>query len=221
MLSKKYEMFDNAIYYHKSAFSNALSPTLKFSDYDTKAFYPRGISKKQKIFTANELIDIYIKGNEDIFASMYAARFGCDEWDFAHSEDDWFSELFANRHVLFYDRYRSDKETYYATHKLISTYLEIPDSLMHIGMWAVTCSRGKIPDFAEKFEDVSRISHFKLYCEFFQTIEDIRADSYILSLEDYCRTHPEHTAETLQHIHDTKAKLQDLTKQINEIAGAI
>lgn len=183
------------------------------NSYDTRNYYPNGISKRKQVFTSSELIDIYIKGNQDIFAAMLESGFD-DDLGFDLEERDWFKGLLdakVGRNIY--------GEANRSVSKLV-TYLDVPTPVFDVGYWAF--DNNNVKDFkrlVSSFGKVSGISSFSLYYEFFRKIEWLRANRFdLLHVESKSPTAAEETAVILQRLEVSRREFEFAAKEINKIA---
>ncbi len=180
----------------------------------SKPFFPNGISERKWNFTAEELVDIYIKGNCFLYTDLVENGFG-DE-DFPRDIDEW-------QHVVltpFETWGRSPREMCESAHAiatLVGDYLEIDNNLAVIGYAALSNTDiGCIECLIEAFEKVSNNYYLQLYYNFFECLEDIRQSNYDLakSFKDSNRPPIEWTAFALNANNRLKMKLQVIVEQV-------
>lgn len=184
---------------------------MEMDSYNARKYYPNGISERKKEFTSNELIDIYIKGNRDVFAAMLESGFG-DDFGFDFEERDWFKGLLDAKVI---------GEIYGEANRAVSklvTCLDAPTPILDLGYWAF--ANNNVKDFKRlvcAFGKVSGISFFSLYYEFFRDIEWLRANRFEVSRVDpKSPTAPEDTAAILQRIETARRKFEFAAKEINK-----
>ena len=188
---------------------------MEMNSYDMRNYYPNGISKRKKVFTPNELIDVYIKGNRNVFAAMLESGFG-DDFGFDYEERDWFKGLLDAKVIgeIYGEANR-------AVSKLVAC-LEVPTPIFDLGYWAFT--NNDVKDFKRlvcDFGKVSGISSFSLYYEFFRDIEWLRASRFDLSRVDpKSPTAPEDTAAILQRIETARRKFEYEAKEIDKLENS-
>lgn len=107
--------------------------------YDAVCFYPGGISSRKRLFTSDELIDIYIKGNPGLLDTLYKDGFretvfsqrGIDPLKFVlEAVNSWGIHTEAKKAFL----------------KLLVTYLDIHHAVSDIGAFALMNAKGDDPD---------------------------------------------------------------------------
>ena len=181
------------------------------NSYDTRNYYPNGISKQKQVFTSSELIDVYIKGNRDIFEAMLESGFD-DDLGLDIEERDWFKGLLDAKvgRPIYGEANRS-------VSKLV-TYLDAPTPILDVGYWAF--ANNNVKDFKRlvcAFGKVSGILSFSLYYEFFRNIEWLRANRFELSRVDpKSPTAPEDTAAILQRIETARREFELAAKEIDK-----
>ena len=89
-------MFSNFNEVFRTLVERNISLETEMDSYNIRNYYPNGISKRKKEFTTSELIDVYIKGNRDVFRAMLESGFG-DDLGFDFEERDWFNGLLDAR----------------------------------------------------------------------------------------------------------------------------
>lgn len=183
----------------------------EMNSYDTRNYYPNGISKRKKVFTPNELIDVYIKGNRNVFAAMLESGFG-DDFGLDLDERDWFKGLLDAR---------VNGKIYGEANRAISKlviYIDAPIPILDLGYWAF--ANNNVKDFqrlVSAFRIESGISKFSLYYEFFRDIEWLRANRFDLSRVDTkSPTSAEDTAAILQRIESARRKFECDAKEIDK-----
>ncbi len=186
---------------------------MKIESYDTRNFYPNGISKRKQAFTSSELIDIYIKGNQDILVAMLESGFD-DDLGLDIEERDWFNGLLntrVNRSIF--------GEANRAVAELVLSYLDVPWSILNIGYWAF--SNECVMDFMRLVNDFGKVSgnsSFSLYYEFFQKIECLRAFRYELSqIDPKSPVAAEEAAIDLQTLKTVRQDFEIMAKEIDNI----
>lgn len=197
----------------KSLIERNMTLEKQIHSYDTRNYYPNGISKRKQTFTSSELIDIYIKGNQDILAAMLESGFD-DDLGLNLEERDWFKGFLDAEvgRAIYGEANRS-------VSKLV-TYLDVPAPVFDVGYWAF--ANNNVKDFKRLVSDfgkVSGISSFSRYYEFFRKIEWFRANRFDLRhVESKSPTVAEETAAILQRLEISRREFEFAAKEIDKIA---
>lgn len=188
---------------------------IRYEKRCSRVFFPGGITTRKNYFTPDELVDIYIKGNNVLYDSLKNSGFG-DE-DFARSKDEWVRAIFDSGAL--YESPKDLQERRNAFILLVSKYLDVCGELAKIG-WSAFSNRafGIIDDLISSFENLTANHNLSLYYKFFTQIEILRQNQYDLSF--LCKrgnaltTYAEDKAFCLESINRAKRELKSLAQQI-------
>ncbi len=125
-------------------------------------FFPDGITTRKRYFTPNELVDIYIKGNDLLYGQLESRGFG-DE-DFNHSKTEWENAVLSPDKWYAAPQELHEKRNAFVM--LVSAYLDIDKNLSSIGWAAFTNAELlNMDSLILKFEQLSL--NFNLFFYFF------------------------------------------------------
>lgn len=180
------------------------------------AFFPDGITTRKRYFTPNELVDIYIKGNDLLYEQLEGRGFG-DE-DFNHSKTEWMNAVLSPDKWYAAPQELHEKRNAFVM--LVSAYLDIDKNLSSIGWAAFTNAEIlNLDSLISKFEQLSLNFNLYLYYRFFAQIEILRQSNYDLLRLFECgtfnnNTYAEEKASSLETIKNAKSELKLLVLQI-------
>lgn len=179
-------------------------------------FFPDGITTRKRYFTPNELVDIYIKGNDLLYGQLESRGFG-DE-DFNHSKTEWENAVLSPDKWYAVPQELHEKRNAFVM--LVSAYLDIDKNLSSIGHAAFTNAEIiSLDSLISKFEQLSLNFNLYLYYRFFAQIERLRQSNYELLRLFECgafnnNTYAEEKASSLETIKNAKYELKILAQQI-------